>query len=151
MTPPAAAPAPVQRLRIRVRYAETDQMGVVYHSHYLVWMEVGRTELLRALGHPYDELERNGLLFAVSEVTCRFVGAARYGDLVDVETRLADGRSRQVRVAYRILEERGEVIAEASATLVALGTDRRPRRIPDALLADLRPERPPALQHVGLA
>jgi acyl-CoA thioester hydrolase len=134
-----------------VRYAETDQMGVVYHAHYLVWMDVGRTELLRALGHPYDALERDGLLFAVSDVSCRFTGSAQYGDVVDVETRVAEVRSRQVRFAYRIARAQGGAIAEAAATVVALGRDRRPRRIPEALRADLRPQAAPALQDVGLA
>jgi acyl-CoA thioester hydrolase len=153
---PAASEAPqaLQRLRVRVRYAETDQMGVVYHAHYLVWMEVGRTELLRAIGHPYDELERQGLLFAVSDVSCRFVGAARYGDVVEVETRVAEVRSRTVGFAYRIARENGESIAHAAATVVALGRDRRLRRIPEALLAALRSCRrdgKPAFEDVLLA
>jgi acyl-CoA thioester hydrolase len=146
--------AAVQRLRVRVRYAETDQMGVVYHAHYLVWMEIGRTELLRALGHPYDELERQGLLFAVSDVSCRFAGAARYGDLVEVETRVAEVRSRMVRFAYRIALEGGPSVADASATVVALGRDRRPRRIPEPLLAALRLRRrdaAPAFEDVLIA
>jgi acyl-CoA thioester hydrolase len=147
----ARATGPVQRLRVRVRYAETDQMGVVYHAHYLVWMEIGRTELLRALGYPYDALERDGLLFAVSDVSCRFMGSARYGDVVDVETRIAGVRSRQVRFAYRIASAGGETIAEAAATVVALGSDRRPRRIPDPLLANLRLERARALPGVAVA
>jgi acyl-CoA thioester hydrolase len=144
----------VQRLRVRVRYVETDQMGVVYHAHYLVWMDIGRTELLRALGHPYDALERAGLQFAVSDVSCRFMGAARYGDEVEVETRVAEVRSRQVRFRYRITRRGGEPVAEASATVLALGRDRRPRRIPPELLADLRPptgvRRAPVLEDVAL-
>jgi acyl-CoA thioester hydrolase len=127
-----------QRLRLRVRYAETDQMGVVYHAHYLVWMEIGRTELLRALGHPYDELERQGLLFAVSEVAVRYAGAARYGEVVAVTTTLAEVRSRGVAFAYDVAGAGGEPIARGRATVVALDRERRPRRIPEALLKDLR-------------
>jgi acyl-CoA thioester hydrolase len=141
VTGPVGVAEPALSLRVRVRYAETDQMGVVYHAAYLVWMEVGRTELLRALGHPYDELERRGVLFAVSEVGCRFQGSVRYGDVVEIVTRLAEVRSRQVRFAYRIGRLSGESVAEASATVIALGPDRRPRRIPEALLADLRAAR----------
>lgn len=127
-----------QRLRLRVRYAETDQMGVVYHAHYLVWMEIGRTELLRALGHPYDELERQGLLFAVSEVAVRYAGAARYGEVVAVTTTLAEVRSRGVTFAYDVAGAGGEPIARARATVVALDREWRPRRIPETLLEDLR-------------
>ena len=130
-----------QRLRFRVRYSETDQMGVVYHAHVLVWMEVGRTELLRALGHPYDGLEREGLLFPVSEVSCRFAGAARYGDVVTVVTTLARIRSRDVTFRYRIEAEDGLPVAEAEATVVAVDRAFRPRRIPSAFLADLRAAR----------
>jgi acyl-CoA thioester hydrolase len=129
---------PSQTLRVRVRYSETDQMGVVYHAHYLVWMEVGRTELLRALGHPYDEIERAGLLFAVSDLSCRFAGAARYGEVVTVTTEIAEVRSRDVRFAYRISGERGNAVASGTVRVVALDRDLSPRRIPEALLADLR-------------
>jgi acyl-CoA thioester hydrolase len=116
-------------------------MGVVYHAHVLVWMEVGRTELLRGLGHPYDGLEREGLLFPVSAVTCRFAGAARYGDVVTVVTELARVRSRDVTFRYRIDGEDGTRVAEAEATVVAVDRAFRPRRIPPAILAELRAAR----------
>ncbi|HEY7530216.1 MAG TPA: thioesterase family protein [Gemmatimonadota bacterium] len=130
-----------QRLRFRVRYSETDQMGVVYHAHVLVWMEVGRTELLRAIGRPYDGLEREGVLFPVSEVTCRFTGAARYGDVVSVVTEIARVRSRDVTFRYRIETEDGAPVATAEATVVAVDRDFRPRRIPAEVLSDIRAAR----------
>ncbi|MFN2432152.1 MAG: acyl-CoA thioesterase [Gemmatimonadota bacterium] len=126
------------RLHVRVRYAETDQMGVVYHAHYLIWMEVGRTELLRTLGHPYDELERAGLLFAVSDVRCRFPGSARYGDTVVVTTELAQVRSRRVTFAYDVAVENGARAATGEVSVVALDRERRPCRIPGPLFADLQ-------------
>ncbi|MBA2564854.1 MAG: acyl-CoA thioesterase [Gemmatimonadetes bacterium] len=113
-------------------------MGVVYHAHYLVWMEVGRTELLRALGHPYAEIERAGLLFAVLDVRCRFAGSARYGDTVRVRTRIDEVRSRDVTFGYEIVAEGGAPIATSSVRVLALDGGRRPRRIPAPLLADLR-------------
>lgn len=144
-----------QRLRLRVRYAETDQMGVVYHAHYLVWMEIGRTELLRALGQPYEELERRGLLFAVSEAAVRLVGSARYGDVVLVETHVHVVRSRSVSFQYTMTLERGGAVARGEVTVVALDRERRPRRIPAELLDVLRlaasGARAPRLAEVAVA
>ena len=83
--------------QLRVRYAETDQMGVVYHTNYLIWCEVGRTDLLRQLGATYAELERRGVYLAVSQAHIRFLGGARYDDLIRVRTTLG----RVERVSYR--------------------------------------------------
>jgi acyl-CoA thioester hydrolase len=85
-----------------VRYAETDQMGVVYHANYLVWCEIGRTDFIRALGTPYAQLERDGVLLAVSDAALRFHAAARYDDPIRVYTRLIDVRSRALtRLSHR--------------------------------------------------
>lgn len=123
-------------VEVRVRYAETDQQGVAYHANYLVWMEIGRTEHLKALGFPYDRMEAEGLLFAVSEASCRYRGAARYEDRVRVVTRVEAVRSRAVEFAYD-LDVDGRAIAEGRTTLIALDRDRRPRRIPEAIVAAL--------------
>lgn len=120
------------RVEVRVRYAETDQQGVAYHANYFVWMEIARTEHLRALGFPYDRLEAEGLLFAVSEASCRYSGAARYEDVVGIVARVEEVRSRAVTFAYD-LEIDGRRIAEGRTTLVAMDARRRPRRIPDAI------------------
>ena len=93
MTPPNVRP---HISEFRVRYSETDQMGVVYHAEYLVWCEVGRTDFIRALGLPYSELERQGTALAVAEANIRYHAPARYDDLVRVETRLVDVRSRAI-------------------------------------------------------
>lgn len=95
----------VHETELRVRYAETDQMGVVYHAHYLVWCEVGRTDFIRALGVPYAEMERQGVRLAVAEATVRYHAGARYDDRIRVETRLTEVRSRMVTFAYRILRD----------------------------------------------
>ncbi len=119
-----------------MRYAETDQMGVVYHSNYLIWCEVGRTSLLRSRGLPYSRLEADGTLLAVSEASLRFHAGARYDDLIRVETSIAAVRSRMVVFEYGIFRIGGEEADEAArlvsarTTLVPLGADRRPRRLP---------------------
>lgn len=123
-------------VEVRVRYAETDQQGVAYHAHYFVWMEIARTEYLKALGFPYERLEQEGLLFAVSEASCRYAGAARYEDRVRIEARVAGVRSRAVIFEYDISIE-GRRIAQGRTTLVAMDRDRRPRVIPAEIVAAL--------------
>ncbi len=121
--------------QLRVRYAETDQMGVVYHTNYLIWCEVGRTDLLRQLGATYAELERRGVYLAVSQAHIRFLGGARYDDLIRVRTTLGRVRSRAVSFVY-VLEdaETGALLARAETELICLGGDGTPRKLP----ADLR-------------
>src|ERR1700722_1080540 len=87
---------------IRVRYAETDQMGVVYHTNYLVWCEVGRTDFMRENGASYAEMERNGFALAVTDASVRFHAPARYDDLICVETSLTDLKSRTIRFEYLV-------------------------------------------------
>lgn len=118
----------------RVRYAETDQMGVVYHANYLVWCEVGRTDLIRELGLPYAQLERDGVLLAVAEAGMRFHAPARYDDRIRVETTVSDVRSRTVTFEYRIFHVDTDArLVTASTTLIALDRDSRPTRLPDDL------------------
>jgi acyl-CoA thioester hydrolase len=93
---------PVVETTLRVRYAETDAMGVVYHANYLVWFEVGRGEYFRAIGQDYGEWERQGYFLPVSEVQARFHAPARYGDLVTVRTWLDQVRSRGVTLGYEV-------------------------------------------------
>lgn len=125
-------------VELRVRYAETDQMGVVYHANYLIWCEVGRTELIRRMGVAYAELERDGVFLAVSDAHLRFHGSARYDDLVAVETRLEELRSRQLKFAYQIFRKEPDVrqrLVTASTTLTALDRSGRPCKLPRAVLS----------------
>jgi len=121
---------------LQVRYAETDQMGVVYHAHYLVWCEVGRTDFIRALGMPYAEMERQGIRLAVADATIRYHAGARYDDRILVETRLVEVRSRMVTFAYRILRRRegtdAELLVSARIALVCTGREGRPASLPSA-------------------
>ncbi|MFH1175968.1 MAG: thioesterase family protein [Acidobacteriota bacterium] len=97
---------------IRVRYAETDQMGVVHHSVYAVWFEAARTELARAVGLPYNQWERQGVLLMVSGLAVRFRRPARYGEDVTVEVKVAEVASRRVVFVYVVTNEKGETLAE---------------------------------------
>lgn len=122
-------------LELRVRYAETDQMGVVYHTNYLVWCEIGRTELIRALtGASYAELEARGVGLAVSELSIRYHGAARYDNRIRIRTTLSDARSRSVTFDYLITNaERGERLASARTVLVSLDESGKPVMLPPDL------------------
>jgi len=119
----------------RVRYSETDQMGVVYHAEYLVWCEVGRTDLIRGLGLPYSELERRGTALAVAEASIRYHAPARYDDRVRVETRLVEVRSRAITFEYLIRNgDTGVRLATARTVLVSLDPAGKPVPMP----ADVR-------------
>jgi acyl-CoA thioester hydrolase len=111
-------------VELRVRYAETDQMGVVYHANYLVWCEIGRTDLIRQLGTSYAELERDGTALAVIDASVRYHSAARYDDMIRVRTRLTDVRSRAVRFDYTIEDiTTGTRLASASTTLASINKE----------------------------
>ena len=114
-------------VEFRVRYAETDQMGVVYHSHYLVWCEVGRTEHLRSLGTNYATVERAGTNLAVAEASLRYHAPARYDNLIRVETTLSAVRSRVITFDYLITNaETGERLVTARTMLIALTPEGKP-------------------------
>lgn len=126
---------------LRVRYAETDQMGVVYHAHYLVWCEVARTEFIRSFGPSYAELERQGLFLAVTEANVRYHASARYDDAIRVQVWLEHVGTRAITFAYRITRQDADGekhLASASTRLVGVGPDGRPRPLPDELRERLR-------------
>jgi acyl-CoA thioester hydrolase len=88
---------------VRVRYAETDQMGVAYHANYLVWMEVARVEFCRTAGFNYREMEETeGIVLAVIEATCRYIHPARFDDEVEIETTVASANTRMVHFSYEM-------------------------------------------------
>ncbi len=114
-------------------------MGVVYHTNYLVWCEMGRTELMRELGASYAELERRGVILAVSEARVSFRASARYDDPIRVRTRLARLRSRVVTFAYTV--EHGEtstLLARAETDLVCLDGEGTPRKLPEDVETKLK-------------
>jgi len=126
-------------LELRVRYAETDQMGVVYHTNYLVWCEIGRTELIRELtGVSYAQLEAEGVALAVTDLSIRYHGAARYDNRIRVRTSISEARSRSVTFEYVIVNaESGERLATARTLLVSLDKRGRPIVMPEALRKQL--------------
>jgi acyl-CoA thioester hydrolase len=120
----------VNETTLRVRYAETDQMGVVYYANYFIWMELGRVEYCRAIGFRYRDMEeQDGILLAVVDAQCRYRRPARYDDEVTVRTRVATSSRRGVEFAYEMLV-RGELIASGSTRHLYLGRDFRPASLP---------------------
>jgi acyl-CoA thioester hydrolase len=122
-------------IQLRVRYAETDQMRIVYHANYLVWCEVGRTEYIRSVFASYAEVERMGVSLAVVEASLRFHAPARYDDLITVTTTLREARSRTMTLDYVITNaDTGEKLVTASTTLASTDSNGRLVSMP----ADLR-------------
>ena len=130
----AAAEKPfVSEARVRVRYAETDQMGVVYHANYLVWFEVGRVEFIRKLGMDYRSMEReDGIGIAVVDVSARYKYPARYDDELVIETRLVAARGPVVKFGYRIVRAADHMLlCEGETVHVVVGKDMKKRLLPE--------------------
>jgi acyl-CoA thioester hydrolase len=133
----AAAPIPTAESRIRVRYAETDQMGVVYHSNYFIWFEVGRVDLLRQLGFTYREMEQeDGCYIAVVDARCRYRAPARYDDAVVVRTHLKYVRESLIHFGYEVIrEDDAIVLAEGETTHIVTDAAMRKRELPSKYTA----------------
>jgi acyl-CoA thioester hydrolase len=124
----------------RVNYAETDQMGVVYHANYLIWFECARTELLRETGVTYKELEQQGVYLAVAGVNVRYRAAARYDDLVRIRCWVRELGSRRVTFGYAVdRAETGELLATGETALVSLTHRHALTRIPKHVADLLNP------------
>lgn len=119
---------------LRVRYAETDAMGIVHHATYPVWMELGRSDFLRQLGQSYAAWEARGVRLVVNELRVRFRAPARYDELVQVWTRIPEAGRRRMVFSYRI-EREGVLLAEGESIHLVTSTDNRARVLPDDLLA----------------
>jgi acyl-CoA thioester hydrolase len=117
--------------RLRVRYAETDQMGIVYYANYLVWMEVGRVEYCRAAGIRYRDMEmEDGILLTVAEASCRYLSPALYDEEVIVRTRIEEAHPRLIRFGYEMTSaEDGRRLATGETKHVFCGRDRKPRKL----------------------
>ena len=119
-------------ITIRVRYPEVDAMGFLHHSRYFQYFEMGRIELLRALGHSYADLEKGGVLFVVVKVECRYKAPARFDDELTLTTRVT--RQTHVRIDHAYELKLGEtLLAEASTTIACVGRDGQVKPIPDSL------------------
>lgn len=119
---------------LRVRYAETDAMGIVHHATYPVWMELGRSDFLRQLGQSYAAWEARGVRLVVNEIRVRFRNPARYDELVQVRTSLLESGRRRITFGYRI-ERGGILLAEGESVHLVANSDNRARVLPEDLLA----------------
>jgi acyl-CoA thioester hydrolase len=127
---------PPAEIRIRVRYAETDQMGVVYYANYLVWMEIARVEWCRQRGSNYRDMEREGgILLAVAECQCRYHAAARFDDEIVVKTWIEKAHPRLVTFAYEMrLAAGGTMIASGTTRHLILNREFQRTRLPERYL-----------------
>jgi acyl-CoA thioester hydrolase len=130
--PMSQHPALVNETRIRVRYAETDQMGVVYHANHFIWFEVGRVELLRQFGFSYKDMEREEDCFiAVVDARCRYKAPVHYDDEVVVRTYLKHVREKMIHFGYELRRaETGELLAEGETMHIVANSKMKPRALP---------------------
>jgi acyl-CoA thioester hydrolase len=126
--------------RLRVRYAETDQMGVVYHSNHLIWFEVGRVELMRQMGLSYRDIERDdGLFIAVAEVTCRYRAPAYYDEEIVVRTWLKKVRDSVIIFRYELVRlETGALLADGETTHIVTDAKMKVSTLPEKYLSIFR-------------
>lgn len=119
--------------KVRVRYAETDQMGVVYHANFLVWFEVGRVELMRALGVEYKKMEKeDDCHIVVADVACRYHHPAHYDEELRIRTRITESRNRLVRFSYEVFRDGdGTLLASGHTIHVICGSNGRPKLLPE--------------------
>ncbi|HLJ79695.1 MAG TPA: thioesterase family protein [Acidobacteriaceae bacterium] len=133
---------PTSTTTIRVRYAETDQMGVAYYANYFIWCEIGRVELLRQLGFDYRDMEiEHACHLPVVEANCRYKSPARYDDIVIIETRVAALRSSVIKFAYRLLSTREPdpvLLAEAETVHVVVDREMRKTAMPEPYFSVIR-------------
>jgi acyl-CoA thioester hydrolase len=121
-------------IQIRVRYSETDGMGLLYHANYINYFEVGRTELGRQRGFSYREMEASGLFLVVTEIGCKYRRPARYDDLLTVRTTLTRVTHVKLVYHYEVLRD-GQLLAEGHSTLACVDREGRPQPLPDDFVA----------------
>ncbi len=125
----------IDEIQIRVRYGETDQMGVVYHGNYALYLEMGRIEWLRKLGISYKKMEENGIMLPVVSLHINYKKSAGYDDLINVKTQLKSRPNAKIEFEYEITNEKGEILTTASTTLVFIDTKtNRPTKAPNYIL-----------------
>ena len=126
---------PIVETTLRVRYAETDAMGVVYHANYLIWFEAGRGDYFRASGQDYGEWEKKGLFLPVSEAHARYHAPARYGDLVTVRTWVEQTRSRGLTLSYEVVDTASQARLVTGWTKhICMDREGRYRLLPEDML-----------------
>lgn len=129
----------ISRLPIRVRYSETDRMGVVYHARYLEWFEMGRVELMRESGLLYRALEERGLFFPVTEIWSRYRKPSTFDDQLVLESWYIEVTAVRVSFGYKLMDAGGDLVAEGVSAHAALGQDRTLATIPEAIRKMIEP------------
>jgi len=130
----------VAETQVRVRYAETDQMGYAYYGNYAIYYEVGRVEALRQLGFNYSELEENGIMMPVTDLSCKFLQPAKYDELLTIRVIIKELPKVRMYFEYEVLTEKGKKLNEGSTTLVFINmSTNRPCRAPEHLLEIMSP------------
>jgi len=125
----------IDEIQIRVRYGETDQMGVVYHGNYTLYLEMGRIEWLRKLGVSYKSMEENGIMLPVVSLSINYKKSAGYDDVINVKTQLKNMPTAKIEFEYEITNEKGEILTIANTTLVFIDMKtNRPVRAPQYIL-----------------
>lgn len=127
------------RVKHRVTYAKTDQMGVVYHGNYAEFYEIGRAEMMRSVGYPYAELEKRGIQMPILDLHCKFIGSALYDEVLTIEAIVLERtKGVRIRVDYKIYNEKDELINEGYTTLCCIdASTKRPIRIPNDMWESL--------------
>ena len=140
MTPDPKQHPVVSESRLRVRYAETDQMGVVYHANHFIWFEIGRVELMRQMGFSYRDMERDhGLFIAVADACCRYKAPARYDDEIIVRTCLKNVRESVVHFGYELMRAGdGVLLAEGETTHIVTDAQMKTTALPEKFLKAFR-------------
>lgn len=130
----------VSEVAVRVNYSEVDQMGVVYHARYVVWLDIARTEHLRLAGHSYRDVEAAGFRLVVGELAVRYRQPARYDDLIRIRCWVRDAASRRVTFGYAVENATdGRLLATASTAMIALDATMKPTRLPGTVRHALVP------------
>ena len=125
----------IDEIQIRVRYGETDQMGVVYHGNYALYLEMGRIEWLRKLGVSYKSMEENGIMLPVVSMSINYKKSAGYDDVINVKTQLKNKPTAKIEFEYEITDKDGEILTIANTTLVFIDMKtNRPVRAPQYIL-----------------
>jgi len=128
----------IHEIFVRIRYGETDQMGVVHHGNYALYLEMGRTEWLREFGISYNDMEKNGIMLPVISMALNFKKSAYYDDVIKVKTQLKKTPSVKIEFEYQITNENDEILVEANTTLAFINMKtKRPMKCPDYILDKL--------------
>ncbi|MFC2149801.1 acyl-CoA thioesterase [Candidatus Auribacterota bacterium] len=125
----------MNKIQVRVRYPEVDQMGVVHHSNYFIYFEMARVEHLRATGYNYSDFEKDGILFAVVKLSCSYRSPAYYDEVLDIETTITRVRAATIEHKYKVTKNDGKtLLAEAESTIACIDRQGNLQEIPEFLL-----------------